>query len=61
MCIRDSAGTVDNLLIDRMVCQDRQDGKRNVSMAWVDVRKAVRDARRTGTQEYRARVQAGED
>ena len=33
-------GTVDNLLIDRTVCQDSQLGKRNVSMAWVDVRKA---------------------
>ena len=27
-------------LIDRMVCQDSHSGKRNVSMAWVDVRKA---------------------
>ena len=34
------AGTVDNLLIDRMVCQDSQRGQRNVSMAWIDVRKA---------------------
>ena len=33
-------GTGDNLLIDRTVCQDSQRGKRNVSMAWVDVRKA---------------------
>ena len=34
------SGTVDNLLIDRMVCQDSQRGKRNPSMAWVDFRKA---------------------
>ena len=33
-------GTVDNLLIDRTVCQDSQLGKRNVSMARVDIRKA---------------------
>ena len=33
-------GTFDNLLIDRMVCQDSQSVKRNLSMAWVDVRKA---------------------
>ena len=31
------SGTFDNLLIDRMVCQDSQWGKRNLSMAWVDV------------------------
>ena len=34
------AGTVEHLLIDRVVCQDGQRGKRNVTMAWVDVRKA---------------------
>ena len=34
------SGTVDNLLIDRMVCQDNLRGKLNLSMAWVDVRKA---------------------
>lgn len=34
------SGTGDNLLIDRMVGQDSQRGKRNVRMAWVDVRKA---------------------
>ena len=34
------SGTFDNLLIDRMVCQDSQWGKRNLSMALVDVRKA---------------------
>ena len=34
------SGTVDNLLIDRMVCQDNLRGMRNLSMAWVDVRKA---------------------
>ena len=33
-------GTFDNLMIDRMVCQDSQRGKRNVSMAWIDVHKA---------------------
>ena len=35
-------GTVDNLMIDRdrMVCQDSQRGKTNVSIAWIDVRKA---------------------
>ena len=32
------SGTVDNLLIDRMVCEDVQRGKR--SMAWIDVAKA---------------------
>ena len=31
---------VDNLLIDRMVCEDAQRGKRNLSMAWIDVAKA---------------------
>ena len=34
------SATFDNLLIVRMVCQDSQWGKRNLSMAWVDVRKA---------------------
>ena len=34
------SGTVDNLLIDRMVLQDAQRGRRNLSMAWVDVAKA---------------------
>ena len=34
------SGTVDNLLIDRMVCEDAQRGKRNLSMAWIDVAKA---------------------
>ena len=34
------SGTMDNLLVDRMVCQDSQRGRRNLSMAWVDVRKA---------------------
>ena len=33
-------GTTDNLLIDRMVTLDCHKGKRNLSMAWVDVRKA---------------------
>ena len=34
------SGTVDNLIIDRMVCQDSLRGARNLSMTWVDVRKA---------------------
>lgn len=34
------SGTIDNLLIDRMVCEDAQRGKRNLSMAWIDVTKA---------------------
>ena len=34
------SATFDNLLIVQMVCQDSQWGKRNLSMAWVDVRKA---------------------
>ena len=34
------SGTVDNLFIDRIVCQDSQRGRRNLSMARVDVRKA---------------------
>ena len=34
------SGTTDNLLIDRMVCQDSQRGRRNISMAWIDVHKA---------------------
>ena len=33
------SGTIDNLLIDRMVCQDSRRSKRNLSMAWIDVRK----------------------
>ena len=35
------SGTIDNLLIDRMVCQDSQRGKRNLSMAWADVRESL--------------------
>ena len=31
-------GTMDNLLIDRAVTLDCQRGKRNLSMAWIDVR-----------------------
>ena len=38
------SGTVDNLLIDRMVCEDAQRGKRNLSMAWIDVAKAHESA-----------------
>ena len=34
------SGTIDNLLIDRMVCQDSQRGHRNLSMTWIDVKKA---------------------
>ena len=34
------SGTIENLLIDRMVCQDCQRGRRNLSMEWIDVRKA---------------------
>ena len=34
------SGTMDNLLIDKMVTQDCHHGKRNLSMAWVDVTKA---------------------
>ena len=34
------SGTMDNLLIDRMVTQDRHRRNRNLSMAWIDVRKA---------------------
>ena len=34
------SGTFDNLVIDQMVCQDSQSGKRNLSIAWVAVRKA---------------------
>ena len=34
------SGTIDNLLIDRMVCQDSQRGHRNLNMAWIDVKKA---------------------
>ena len=34
------SGTVDNLLIDRIVLQDAQRGRRNLSMAWVDLAKA---------------------
>ena len=34
------SGTMDNLMIDRMVCRDSRNGSRNLSMAWIDVRKA---------------------
>lgn len=34
------SGTSDNLLIDRVVTLDRYRGKRNQSMAWIDVKKA---------------------
>ena len=34
------SGTTDNLLIDRMVCQDSHNAHKNLSMAWIDVRQA---------------------
>ena len=34
------SGTTDNLLIDRMVLQNCVRGRRNLSMAWIDVKKA---------------------
>ena len=34
------SGTMENLLIDNMVLQDAHDNKRNLSCAWVDVKKA---------------------
>ena len=34
------SGTVDNLIIDRMVCEDAQIGKPHLSMACIDVAKA---------------------
>ena len=34
------SGTIDDLLIDGMVTQDCVRGKRNTSMAWIDVKKA---------------------
>ena len=33
-------GTIENLLIDRMVCEDNKRNKRSLSMAWNDVKKA---------------------
>ena len=33
------SGMVDKILIDWMVCEDAQRGKRNLSMAWIDVAK----------------------
>ena len=36
----DCSGTMDSLLIDRAVTTDCQRGKRNLSVAWVDVKKA---------------------
>ena len=36
----DAVGTVDNLLIDRMVTLDCHRRKHNLSMGWVDVKKA---------------------
>ena len=32
------SGTIDNLVIDRMVCEDSKRNKRNLSMAWIDVK-----------------------
>ena len=37
---RGCSGTIDNLLIDRMVTQDCHRRNRNLSIAWTDVRKA---------------------
>ena len=34
------SGTVNNLITDRMVCQDAQRSRRNLHMAWIDVSKA---------------------
>ena len=34
------SGKIDNLLIDRMVCQESRRSKRNLSMAWINERKA---------------------
>ena len=34
------SGTIDNLLIDRVVCKDSKRNKRNLSMGWIDVKKA---------------------
>ena len=34
------SGTIDNLLIDRMVSEDSTRGRRNLSMAWTDKKKA---------------------
>ena len=34
------SGTTDNLLVDRMVCHDSRNSRKNVSMAGIDVRKA---------------------
>ena len=38
------SGTTDNLLFDHKVCQDSQRGRENLSMAWVNVRKAYYSA-----------------
>ena len=38
--MQDCSGAVDNLIIDRMACQDAERGHRNLSMAWIDVSKA---------------------
>ena len=39
------SGTTDNLLVDRMVCHDSRNSRKNVSMAWIDVRKAFDSVR----------------
>lgn len=36
---RGCSGTTDNLMIDKMIIQECHRGKRNLSMAWIDVRK----------------------
>ena len=45
------SGTTDNLLIDRMVCQDSHNAHKNLSMAWIDVRKAFDSVRHEWLQE----------
>ena len=39
------SGTTDNLLIDRTVALDCHRRRRNLSVAWVDVKKSVRFCR----------------
>ena len=34
------SGTLNNLLIDDMILKDAHDNKKNLSCAWIDVRKA---------------------
>ena len=39
-CMRQSRATKDQLLIDKMVLEDAKKRHRNLSMAWIDFRKA---------------------